>query len=808
MILLLAYSSHAVDLAYSGICSYAGQQVACSAAQWTFGGAPEHLHVAGSIVRLNLSESCTNEGPANRVASPPQQGVIAVVPRGRCSFVAKALVAQSLGFAGLVILDPTATNESTIQPPGLGDASHQIKILVVMVAESSWPSKSETSQMAATIDFAEPNEAGLWLSSPWYLQGDSTSRGSPTSLSAVSWHNDPLEKETKRDAPWRFAPLCDRARLGEISDDTWLYRQWLDELDSEVAGTYQSNRKSCQELRNMIPQIILSRPKTSLSSYISIHSLDHTTLEKILALMHAGNGTEFPSSSIPSSDSHGFVHLPYYDASSEVMADLELLLPIASASSTGDRKRSFSSSSSSSSTKVELLRGLNSNSHQFPWDGRNTYPRYFRGGVLVVKRGCIHKDGIVVAYSSGHEQNNGGDQESESKGRVKRQGVETGDRGKDTMGEERPPPPWLRSGSPRGEYHSGGCGCCPLGHGELGFPFADQDAAGAWIAPPLTYPGQPGKMPIPKHRRKLVSLVQRFHHVYYHHVFEVLPRLLQVLDLLTTSIDPVTGRRDWQVLVDTSGGSFVEQYLIDVFGLEQYQIVPFSKNNAYCADLLLVPAPVPCGNVPRSITIALREAFQPWMHEIVDKLSWSELINSLSSATKSAFSSDTTAQINVDEFSFPSRFHLDSSRATTALVLVLKRLGTRSVANHDEMVKVLRSVLGKDGKPGSEKLSYTVLDIETSTMAVSTQAAWFRRASVVIGPHGSGLSNALFMRKGSILFELLPWEYPNLTFYVALSWLPVRHIAYLVDGANAYRPMNINCSEFARLVAHVLNQAK
>ena len=40
-----------------------------------------------------------------------------------------------------------------------------------------------------------------------------------------------------------------------------------------------------------------------------------------------------------------------------------------------------------------------------------------------------------------------------------------------------------------------------------------------------------------------------------------------------------------------------------------------------------------------------------------------------------------------------------------------------------------------------------------------------------------------------MVIELLPWEYPNLTFYVALSWLPVLHAAMVVDGANAYGAM-------------------
>ena len=53
---------------------------------------------------------------------------------------------------------------------------------------------------------------------------------------------------------------------------------------------------------------------------------------------------------------------------------------------------------------------------------------------------------------------------------------------------------------------------------------------------------------------------------------------------------------------------------------------------------------------------------------------------------------------------------------------------------------------------------------------------------------------------GAVVIELLPWEYPNLTFYVALSWLPVLHAAMVVEGANAYGAMTADVSA---LVGHV-----
>merc|ERR1712216_876569 len=74
-------------------------------------------------------------------------------------------------------------------------------------------------------------------------------------------------------------------------------------------------------------------------------------------------------------------------------------------------------------------------------------------------------------------------------------------------------------------------------------------------------------------------------------------------------------------------------------------------------------------------------------------------------------------------------------------------------------------------------------------LTVREQAIAFRQAAIVVAPHGSGLSNCIFLRPGAVVIELLPWEYPNLTFYVALNWLPVVHAALVVDGANAYGAM-------------------
>ena len=154
-------------------------------------------------------------------------------------------------------------------------------------------------------------------------------------------------------------------------------------------------------------------------------------------------------------------------------------------------------------------------------------------------------------------------------------------------------------------------------------------------------------------------------------------------------------------------------------------------------------------------------------------------------------------------------------------MLVLKRLGTRSVANHDEMVTALAHEF---------KGEYEVVEFEAAALPITAQAEALKQAAVFIAPHGSGLANSLFLPDPAVdpaasetgtethpessggrlpvVVELLPWEYPNLTFYVALQWLPLEHLAFLVQGADAYRAMNVDISKLSTALREFLGSAK
>jgi capsular polysaccharide biosynthesis protein len=50
------------------------------------------------------------------------------------------------------------------------------------------------------------------------------------------------------------------------------------------------------------------------------------------------------------------------------------------------------------------------------------------------------------------------------------------------------------------------------------------------------------------------------------------------------------------------------------------------------------------------------------------------------------------------------------------------------------------------------------------TLPVTRQLAIFRAASLVIGPHGAGLSNIMGCEPGTHVYELVPSHYPNICF--------------------------------------------
>jgi hypothetical protein len=326
-----------------------------------------------------------------------------------------------------------------------------------------------------------PDEKQLWESSPWYGDNATHAQLSSTQLGAR-----------------RYAPVCDPTSptLQRVSDDSWLYRRWLEDLEEERhqpessddgAEGSEGEGAGCFEIGTIHPQVTLNQGETVSHIPDDLFMQDRTKC------------------------GYGLIRLPHFDASGEEMEDPDILLDDAEGIHGDDEQQRWQqdreridgaesdttvseiTATESTNTRHNLqqhhLRGLNSNSHSFPWGGKNTYPRFFESGVLVVRRGSVRLDGIVVAHGGcGQDEEEEAEEGHSSESRRVTDGL----------------PLW--ASSPVAEFHYGGCGCCPLGHGEIGKTFETKEGdsrqaqeSGGGIVKVL-------------HLEKVVTVVQRFHH--------------------------------------------------------------------------------------------------------------------------------------------------------------------------------------------------------------------------------------------------------------------------------------------------------
>ena len=90
------------------------------------------------------------------------------------------------------------------------------------------------------------------------------------------------------------------------------------------------------------------------------------------------------------------------------------------------------------------------------------------------------------------------------------------------------------------------------------------------------------------------------------------------------------------------------------------------------------------------------------------------------------------------------------------------------------------------------------------TMSMTEQIRTFREASIVVGPHGAGMSNIVFCDPGTIVYELLPAHYRNGCF-AALGltcrlryWTDWFDSTYSGDEHLSVRPWDLDFASFRR----------
>jgi len=208
------------------------------------------------------------------------------------------------------------------------------------------------------------------------------------------------------------------------------------------------------------------------------------------------------------------------------------------------------------------------------------------------------------------------------------------------------------------------------------------------------------------HYPRMASVIQRYGHMYYHWLEETLPRVVMLQD--AGVLTPATKLLTW--------GQPYESAWLQALGVHPDQIITYDPETLYCADLLLVPTPVPRITPPKESLIAVRSALGVTV--------------------------------------------LPESQRDTIVYVSRKNEPTRRVANEDQLLRSIR-----DSFPGTPVVVYE------RSMSPDASIALFQRAKIVIGPHGAGLSHILFSAPGTAVIEFLFMADPPMMFWHTASAL-------------------------------------
>lgn len=267
-------------------------------------------------------------------------------------------------------------------------------------------------------------------------------------------------------------------------------------------------------------------------------------------------------------------------------------------------------------------------------------------------------------------------------------------------------------------------------------------AAGALLAPPGSFPAtwagrvpagpRPGAAAAAALARpgpgRLVSLVQPYGWMYYHFVAETLPRLLTLRELLPVSAwagDGNSSAGDGGQLQLLMWGQPWEAAWLRLLRLPAHGVVVYDPSATVGAAQLLVPTPTQAVTPQAEGLRALRDALRPARQQ-------------------------------------------GEQHQGRPVVVYCSRAGERSrrVANERALLAALRSAFPR-----------MRVVVHTRQMAPAEAVALFAGAAAVVGPHGAGLSHALFCPPGAALVELLFMRSPPLMFWHIAAAQGLRYAA-------------------------------
>jgi hypothetical protein len=189
----------------------------------------------------------------------------------------------------------------------------------------------------------------------------------------------------------------------------------------------------------------------------------------------------------------------------------------------------------------------------------------------------------------------------------------------------------------------------------------------------------------------------------------------------------------------------------------------------------------------RRITLVLPPSLQPFQEETLRLLGYQDLprltldITShyrFASAEFSDFLADGT-HLRVSRTAIATYRSLSQAApwlpgAAEEIYVARTDATARTMQNEAELIDLLQ----REG----------VRIIVPGALSVVEQIAAFRAARLVIGSHGAGLSNLVFSRSGSFVYEMLPSHYPNVAFNRLAQAAGLNYAADMFESPGAGSP--------------------
>eukprot|EP00798_Chlamydomonas_sp_ICE-L_P008682 gene8682-34129_t len=214
-----------------------------------------------------------------------------------------------------------------------------------------------------------------------------------------------------------------------------------------------------------------------------------------------------------------------------------------------------------------------------------------------------------------------------------------------------------------------------------------------------------------KRFKRLATGIQKYGHMYYHFLQEVLPQVLMLKPFLD---------EDTKLLMF---GASYEQGWLDLIGIPSSMIEIYDPSEIYCAEELLVPSSTTVITPSKEGFMRLRDAV------------------------------GASDALPVEERN---------------LIIYCSREGAaeRQVANEEQMLDEVKSHF-----PSEEFVVFS-----GAGMSPANTVSLFKRAKVVVGVHGAGMSHVTFAAPGTAVVELLFMADPPLMFWHASGAIGLRYV--------------------------------